>query len=61
MAVGASEQKAIVNMVERWLALNADADCATLTVRIQPDGVSVSVKERRRIPVIPVPAAPEAT
>lgn len=61
MAIGASEQKAIVNMVEHWIAMNADADHATLTVRIQPDGVSVSVKERRRIPLVPVPAAPEVT
>jgi len=57
MAVSASEQKAVVNVVERWLSLNADADRATLKICIDGTGVFVTVKERRRLAVQPVSEA----
>jgi hypothetical protein len=53
MPLSPEVQTAVVNAVARWLALNADADQASLTVVIVRGEVHVIVKERRRLPAPP--------
>ena len=50
MALTVEQRDSVRNMVERWLALNADAEHATLTVQIDAvKGVSVKTREKLRV------------
>jgi len=47
------ERDTLRNLVERWLALNADAEDATLTIRLGPGGPTIETSEKRRLAVDP--------
>jgi len=50
MALTVEQRESVRNMVERWLALNADAEHATLTIRVDArKGVSVKTQEKLQV------------
>jgi hypothetical protein len=53
MALSTVERDTLRNLVERWLVLNADAEDATLTIRLAPGGPTIETIEKKRLTVAP--------
>jgi hypothetical protein len=50
MPLTVEQRDSVRNIVERWLALNADADHASLTIQID-GGAGVAIKTREKLRV----------